>query len=82
MMPNSASAVNSSGTECRKKPAAAKAAAKISANFKPPRDDRLDVFVGELAAEPRQDEEGEDEDGACDRHQRVAVRRSRRCKAG
>src|SRR6516225_4939062 len=33
MMPNSASATNSSGTECRKKPRAAKIAAKISANF-------------------------------------------------
>src|SRR3954454_1488472 len=32
-MPNSASATNSSGTECMKKPAAAKQAAKISANF-------------------------------------------------
>ncbi|MGY4485759.1 hypothetical protein ACVWWR_004950 [Bradyrhizobium sp. LM3.2] len=33
MTPNSASAANSSGTECSKKPAAAKPAAKISANL-------------------------------------------------
>ena len=33
MVPNSASAANSSGTECRKKPAAAKQAAKISTNL-------------------------------------------------
>src|SRR5882724_5410700 len=32
-MPNSASATNRSGIECRKKPPAANAAAKISANF-------------------------------------------------
>ena len=32
-MPNSPSATNRSGTECRKKPSAANTAAKISANF-------------------------------------------------
>ncbi|MGY3465094.1 hypothetical protein ACVW0I_001965 [Bradyrhizobium sp. LM6.11] len=73
MTPNSASAANSSGTECSKKPAAAKPAAKILGEFEPPRDDGFDVFVGELPAEPGQDEIGEDEDGACDRHQRISV---------
>src|ERR1700742_810723 len=55
MTPNSPSATNSSGTECRKKPSAAKIAANISANFSrrattdftylsassPPRPDRM-----------------------------------------
>ena len=50
-----------------------KGRSKDLGEFEPPRDDGFDVFVGELAAEPRQDEIGEDEDGACDRHQRVAV---------
>ena len=81
-MPNSASATNRSGTECRKKPAAAKPAAKISANFSRRATTDLDVFVGELAAERRQDEERKDEDRAGDRHQRIAVRRRPRHRAG
>ncbi|MGX1052693.1 hypothetical protein AB7M74_003645 [Bradyrhizobium japonicum] len=65
--------MNSSGTECRKKPAAAKAAAKISANLSRRATTDLTYLSASWAAEPRQDEIGEDEDGACDRHQRVAV---------
>ena len=41
--------------------------------FQPPCDDGFDVFVGELAAEPGQDEIGEDEHGACDCHQGIAM---------
>ncbi len=41
--------------------------------FQPPRDDRLDEFVGKFAAEAREDEEGKDEDRARDRHQRIAM---------
>ena len=43
--------------------------------LQPSCDDRFDVFVGKLAAEAGQDEKRKDEDGARDRHQRIAVAR-------
>ena len=46
---------------------------KYLGEFQPPRDDRLDEFVGEFAAQPRKDEEGKDEDRARNRHQRIPV---------
>ncbi|MGY4368133.1 hypothetical protein ACVW1A_004198 [Bradyrhizobium sp. LB1.3] len=50
-----------------------KARSEDLGEFEPPRDDGFDVFVGELPAEPGQNEIGEDEDGARDRHQRISV---------
>ena len=57
----------------QEEPGGGKASGEDLGEFEPPCDDGLDVFVGELAAEPGQDEIGEDEDGARDRHQRIAV---------
>ena len=49
-----------------------KAGGEYLGELQPPRDGHLDVFVGQFAAEGRQNEKRKDEDRAGERHQRVA----------
>ena len=56
----------------------AEAATPISASFTHLRDDRLVEAVGDLAAQPRQEEERADEHRRRQRHQRLAVTDARR----
>ena len=79
--PNSAERHEQQRDRVQEEAGGGKAGGEDLGEFQPPRDDRFDVFVGELAAERRQDEEGKDEDRARDRHQRIALLRRRRRKA-
>ena len=72
-MPNRPSVTNRIGTECRKKPRAARPAIGISASLMRSATQRLVVAVGQLAAERREDEERRDEDDARERDQRRRV---------